>query len=200
MSSRLPPDGLENVGSQVMSMLRESTQQLMTINLCEFMAVIAHEMKFGPHEADGPIRDSLAAWAAECDALMHLTCADERRPPPGQVGAATLAREYTMTLSAYLGHCMLAPSGRRGRGRLTSSTASLLRGTSGLCPSAEICSAVRHFRIVPQPCDHSAKIGMSARTRPPNQRQVQEAISLRSTATYFIGRMFWFTRNRLSGS
>src|SRR5215469_8222586 len=48
-----------------------STHQLMSINLCEFVAVVAHEVKLHSHKADGPIRDHLTARAAKRDAFRH---------------------------------------------------------------------------------------------------------------------------------
>jgi hypothetical protein len=62
---------LENVGSQLMLMLRQSAPQLMAINLCEFVTVVAHEVNLRSHEADGPIRNPLAAWATKRNAFNH---------------------------------------------------------------------------------------------------------------------------------
>ena len=47
----------------------------MPINLCDFMTVVADEVEFRPHKADGPMRNHLATWAAESDAFGHWTFA-----------------------------------------------------------------------------------------------------------------------------
>jgi hypothetical protein len=52
-------DGLQNVGAYVMPVLRQSTHQLMSINLREFVAVVAHEMKLHSHKADGPVYETI---------------------------------------------------------------------------------------------------------------------------------------------
>ena len=62
-------DGLQNVGAYVMPVLRQSTHQLMSINLREFVTVVAHEVKLHSHKADGPIRDHLTARAAKRNAF-----------------------------------------------------------------------------------------------------------------------------------
>jgi hypothetical protein len=49
----------------------------MSVDLHDFAAVVADEVKFHPHEAEGTIRYPLTARAVKRNALGHQTRADE---------------------------------------------------------------------------------------------------------------------------
>jgi hypothetical protein len=52
-------------------MSRECKQYLVTIDLAHLVAVVAHEVQFRPHEADGAIRHLLTLRAAKRNAFGH---------------------------------------------------------------------------------------------------------------------------------
>jgi hypothetical protein len=68
---RCVPYPLENVAPNLTPMLCDSVQCLVMVYLRDFVAIVAHEVQFRPHEADGSIRHLLTARAAERNACGH---------------------------------------------------------------------------------------------------------------------------------
>jgi hypothetical protein len=130
---RYVPYPLENVAPNLTPMLCDGVQCLVMVYLRDFVAVVAHEVQFRPHEADGAIRHLLTARAAKRNAFRHGLPSDgddiQVDPRARARAVYTSARLQVLTLAA--DHAF--EYGESGAGL----RAIELTGADGLCAGGE---------------------------------------------------------------